>query len=159
MIATELVGRTYSDSGEGKEKWNLILMNYTSSTEESSFLLTLNEKREFIYDNFVLQLPNNWYIKSKLTDIDCISMESPGQVDFTCDYSGTLFEDFAFFISTANNLHFELEKSEAINRIYFTGITNYNISGLMSNLRKFMRQNSISNYQIDIKKEKSISVF
>lgn len=153
VIATELVGRTYSDSEEGRDKWNLILINYTSSTEDSSFLLTLNEKREFIYNNFVLQLPNDLYVKSELTDIDSISMQLPGQVDFTCDYSENLFKDFSAFILLLKVDNLNIEKSEATNSICFTGITNRNISNLMSIIRKFMKQENIVNYQIDIKSE------
>lgn len=157
-IATELVGRTYSDSEEGKDIWNLILMNYSASTEESSFLMALNEKREFVFNHFVLQLSNGLYIKSKLTDIDCISRQSPGQVDFTSEYYDNLFEDFSSYLEGNTDINFQFEKNDAVNYLCFTGITNYNIRGLMSILRKFMRHKDIRNYQIDIKKEKSISL-
>lgn len=153
LIVADLVGRICSDFEEGKDKWNLILMNYNSSTEISTFLLTMNEKRELIYNNFVLQLPNGLYVKSQITDIDYISSDLPGQVDFVCNYDGILNQDFEEFMSSLKEMKLQvhIEDSAIYNGIYFTNITNINISSVMSLLRKFMRHKNISNYQIDIK--------
>lgn len=148
IIAMDLVGKIASN--ECAEKYKIILMNYSATTSYSEFFLTMNKERNLIFKNFAIQLPDNYYVSAEITDIDCISEEQPGKVEFTCDLEdiANMFNEYVDAKNIIFNYHIEANKEA--NTMYIGNISNENISNLMGVLRKFIKSYGVTNFQLDI---------
>lgn len=150
LIAMDLVGKIVSD--EYKERYKIILMNYNSSTDYSEFFLTMDNKRNLIFDNFAIQLPNDYYVSAEITDIDCISKQQPGKVEFICNFDGVT-EMFAEYVQSKDIIfNYSIEKDSKLNCMCISNISNDNISSLMAILRKFVKSYRIWDFQLNITK-------
>lgn len=150
LIAMDLVGKIVSD--EYKEKYKIILMNYSSSTSYSEFFLTMDGKRNLIFNNFAIQLPNNYYINAEITDIDCISQQQPGNIEFICNFDG-IVDIFKNYISTKNiTFNYCIEETGELNSMHISNVSNGNISALMAILRRFVKNYGVWDFQLDITK-------
>ena len=150
LIAMDLVGKIVSD--ECKEKYKIILMNYNSSTSYSEFFLTMDEKRNLVFSDFAIQLPNNYYVSAEITDIDCISSQQQGRVEFTCGFE-RLEDIFKEYIKTKKIIFdYSIEYNDEINSMYVNNISNFNIPSLMSILRKFVKNYGVWDFQLNITK-------
>lgn len=149
LITMDLVGKIVSD--ECKEEYKIILMNYNSSTDYSEFLLTMNQNRNLIFNSFVIQLPSSYYVSAEITDIDCISQQNPGNVEFSCPYEN-IVKMFKKFLNSKNiSFNYKITPDEELsNSMYFKNIFPENISGLMGVLRKFIKYHGISDFKLDI---------
>ncbi len=150
LITMDLVGKIVSD--ECKERYKIILMNYNSSTSYSEFFLTMDEKRNLIFSNFAIQLPNNYYVSAEITDIDCISQQQRGRVEFTCGFE-RLEDIIKQYIELKNiEFNYSVDYNEELNSIHVNNISNADIPGLMSILRKIVKFYGAWDFQLDITK-------
>lgn len=147
VISMHVVGRVLMSN-----KCNLIVTNI--STVSSMFLLPLTETNEFVYNQFVLQLPNNYYIESELTDIEDLSETELCKAQFSFNkemYGTTQLYQLPKECCTIcqNQVTTDLLNDNFVT-ITFEDINRKNLIYSMTLMNRLIKKNYISSFNFEI---------
>lgn len=153
VISMHVIGRVLMSN-----KCNLIVTNI--STASSMFLLPLTESNEFVYNRFVIQLPNNYYVETELTDMEDLTETALCKSQFSFNKEMYPFTEPYQMPKECTTIVQKQIITDLTNEnhvtITFEDVDMRNIVNSMTLMNRFIKKNNITayNFEIEISKDR-----